>query len=533
MKRILKKTTFRDVFFALMAMTGCQSFASQSSSGLVQESKSLVMVDHTSQALKNDQSDLVQPQAKDEFEDCYLLHFNVDIINSKVNELVRRIETSTISPTILSKFYYDNFSHEGLHHTFLSVYGRTESDAFYTFQSNLKPEKERIEQAIKKNWHFVKDVEFDMMDILNADRMLPLLETMPLIELRPYSMHVDPYKLAGTQTERHALRNHRGVIDFIAKRAIYRNPLVRTMLLQAYDKELQEFKKGNYVFWHGRMYHWDYVAYIFKNFYNLRMSEQNQVGDDYTFLRFDDSVSSCSGTCLNGDKNHDGLFLNHALLGMLYNLGNSSMSMFLNNTCGGRDFSDRFTEQTMSEQFGLGDYYLKYKAEFAKLKALHVAANTLHTGNMLMVVVDKDNIDCVYPVAPTSDIKVSVRLNNGQYTQSAKEIIQELKAGTLPFSDNIMYALPLSHDYALNPRKGLKMYSFNSCDPEKRKEFEDFGKNLFERIDQDIKLQQKVIHEAADFKQAARVWWNRTVVIGSLILPAGVIAAAYYIKNKK
>lgn len=293
-------------------------------------------------------------------------------------------------------------------------------------------------------------------------------------------------KHRGTQTEHQVSKYLAKIIVLLAQYKIKdEKPLVKKMLLAAFTKEVHEYKKGNYVFWHGRKYAWDYCAYVYKQLYNLSKSSVHKVGDDYTFLRFDESNSRWGGQVIT-----DALYMNAYLFGNVDIWGHSTIQLMLSNDDWSANKIDTFTARYLCSQFNYEKYYEKYKTDFEKLKKLHEDAYQ-GVGNLLMICIDAQHIDRVYSAADVADFKVPITLSDGATTTEVKKIIDDLRTGKLKDFDHLQCVLPLTKDYALDPKKGPRIYSFNATDPIKQKEFEDFGKQLFGKIAAQIAFANK------------------------------------------
>lgn len=321
------------------------------------------------------------------------------------------------------------------------------------------------------------------------------LTTKNTIKLPILNCFIEPSNTThhGTQTEYHGYNNFAALLALLQRyKNRFQNPCFQTIINQAFTKELEEHKKGNYVFWHGRRYEWDYCAYLYKNIYNLTAKKDAQVDDSYTFLRFDNSTGSYIDYIVdfnNCNRITDGLFLCSSLFGCsdLDHWGQSAIQLVLKN----RDWSEnkiaKFSSEYILSRFNLKHYYTKYAADFTKLEQLHKAANALNFGNLLMIVTDDENINRIYSSHDYANCKCEIEIGN-ENTSAAKRIIEGIKTNSLKDSDHLQYVLPLTKDYALNPQVGPRIYSFNATDPVKRKEFEDFGAALFAKIAADLNV---------------------------------------------
>lgn len=363
---------------------------------------------------------------------------------------------------------------------------------FYSYLSDQQ--KQIITAAVRQRWKPKSVVSLTMIDVLIADKLLPTSHQAGFPQLADTHVYeACQNEHYGTQTEYHCFNNLRNVLQFIiSSLGNYKKPHVKDLLLQAFHQEIEECKKGRYVFWHGRDYGWDYCAYVYKQLYNLKFCPKHRADIDYIFLRFDDSKTQFTGVFT-----HDALYMNGSLFGNSKDLGSSSMYYILNN-CDNADGlqHSKFTTEYLFSRFSLGQMYTKYKDDFKKLQQLHRDANLSKIGNLLLISLDEEHSNLVYSAGGYAYEKIPMDVGNGQKTTSAKEIIHALKENRLADADGVQYVLPLTKEYALNPKEGLKIYSFNAVDPVAYKKFQDFGDQLFANIAKDLKA-EKLAKQAA------------------------------------
>lgn len=440
-------------------------------------------------------------------------------ISSIVDSIIQHIENSTISVRHLNKIYDAMFVlNNEIPLTVRRVVRFMIADKnmpalkrIYRFivigEKMIDTQRQRIIQAAAKKWSDKLVIKNNIMDILTNDKM-----TIEAPSFLPHSFQ----STQGTQTEHHACRYLPEIIEMLTPyKTKVQNPFVQKMLLNALKKEIEEHKKGNYTFWHARNYSWDYCAYVYKQLHNITQPFGNKVSEDYTFLRFDNSKTHWSGC--NGEENitiveklynkfcysdswyrflHsmfkdtsiDALYMNLFLFGNVECYGNSTIQLLLNDDDNSFNKVDTFTSEYICSQFELESYYTKYESDFKKLKQLHNDANTSGVGNLLMISVDKKNVDHIYSSGPHANQRAAININNGQSTAEIKKIIQSVETKQITEFDHPIAVLPLTKDYALDPQKGPRIYSFNATDPAKRQEFEDFGTKLFAKIEADLKI---------------------------------------------
>lgn len=281
-----------------------------------------------------------------------------------------------------------------------------------------------------------------------------------------------------TPSEKHFCSNIKSVIWHIFEgHTIKQKTNAIPLFEQALAKEREELAKGNHIFYHGRQWEWDLVADIYKGLYNTTNSTKPRVGNDYTFLRFDDSTA----------KFGQALFLNIPLFGNSVKPGESTSQYVLSNEDCSSNKVKEFTPQELFSRFNLQKQYSRYENEFKQLAVLHQKANPSNIGSLLMVAVDNAHVNDIYPVDWYAYNKKPVTLSTGEQTLETKKILAELKAGILPGGgDTIEYVLPLTKEYALDPEKGPRIYAMNACDPAKYKEYTDFRDQLFAKIKADM-----------------------------------------------
>lgn len=387
-----------------------------------------------------------------------LVAYLPDDMGSIVDAVINHVNNGTISVKTLDNIY----------------------DGFRAFPVHIN----RIKEEVEKKWTCpVAATHIDIFDILNGSKLIQNKKNqIPKILDCKKNYIFTCTQNQGTQTECHVQKYVASVISLVLQyNIIHQKPAVKRMLMQAFNQEIKEFKKGNYVFWHGRQYAWDYWAYIYKQLYNLFQPKHKKVADDYVFLRFDNSKSVWAN-----DAKNDGLYLNAYLFGNIFCEGHSTIQLILKHYDWSNGTLNAFSEKLFFETFNMQKWYKKYQADFEKLKELHQAANTNDVGNLLLVSIDENNINRVYSAGDWTDVTVPISLSNGQKTTELKKIIQDLRAGKLTDFDHLQCVLPLTKEYALDPEKGFKVYSFTACEEQKRKEFEEFGAQLFAKIATDL-----------------------------------------------
>lgn len=305
-----------------------------------------------------------------------------------------------------------------------------------------------------------------------------------------------------TQSEAHAAENL-SIIDALAQK--YKNsllkPEVKKFLVQIHQKEEEEIKKGNFVFYHGRDQNKKFQGEMFKELWKLKYSEH--VPDDFIFFRY--YLKENQPAKINNIRS-DCLFMNHALF------GNSHESTYactisqywLKNISILNDSNETFSTENLFKLFGYHKLFDKYQKEFANLETSHKA--TSQYGEIILIAIPEiierklDAIDLVRPIGPGGH-NVTVKYDGTLITHDTKKILNVLKNDpkkiTLddrPNSSNYFeWALQLTKKFALDPQSGIKMYSFYLADEKKLAEYNQLKTALFEKIKKDIAQEKPLI----------------------------------------
>lgn len=264
-----------------------------------------------------------------------------------------------------------------------------------------------------------------------------------------------------SQTEKHFCANISNVLQQIFKTGASRTSNAISLFNRARTKEREELSKGNYVFYHGRQWGWDFIADVYKHAYNITKKDTDQVRDDFVFLRFDDSKRRS----WNGDP----LYMNAALFGNSQNSGSCTAQYVMGGYDMSGGFQNNFTPNTILTSFALEKYYAQYHNDFNHLKKLHTDANPQKYGSLLVVSIPANEVN---------------KVQNTSRSGSAHGTKYLLDSRTI--KDHYEFTLPLDKDYALDPKKGPRIYSMNACDPAKYKEYTDYRDQLFAKIKSDM-----------------------------------------------
>lgn len=281
--------------------------------------------------------------------------------------------------------------------------------------------------------------------------------------------------LLPTQTEAHVSQNFYSVSGLIKECPDHILPI----LTRIYAKERQERAKGNYVFYHAQAWNLHFYSDMYKQLWNI--VKNDSVKDDFTFTRFKEEREA---PCLRKDA----LYLNHALFGNSINAGSCTYDYFLKNQS---IYKPSLSVKEFCENLGIKTFHDKYQDDFKKLEQFHEEAST--QGNLLMVSVPADKVSQIKPVISSSSIR-QIKIGEDA-TSDTNKILEALlhKPESLETTDSIEYAMPLTTEYALNPKKGPRFYSFNAADPEKLKEYTKKRDELFHKIWRDVES-DKFLH---------------------------------------
>lgn len=260
------------------------------------------------------------------------------------------------------------------------------------------------------------------------------------------------------------------------------NENVQQAFIAAYKKEIAERDKGNYVFFHGQCWNSGFYQDIYKQLWNL--IHENQVGDDFTFFRFNQQTNIA-------DTRKNSLFMNYALFGNLGNYGNSSAYYFLSDT---NCYSQTFTTEDLFKKFSLDLYAKKYQLNLQELQNLYKKTSTF--GTIFLISIPSNKISNVH-VTIQKGAPASVAINGKETTDTKiiydalldnpASIIQQDPGYVSRNADTIEFAMPLTTAYALDPYHGPRIYSFNATDPEKLKAYTQKRDELFAKIKKDIR----------------------------------------------
>ncbi|MCX5921747.1 MAG: hypothetical protein NTX86_00220 [Candidatus Dependentiae bacterium] len=330
--------------------------------------------------------------------------------------------------------------------------------------------RKAIKEAAKKRW---TPLVTDVAQVLTTDTDFPKIDCLLEYDLNNHQ---------NTQTEHHFCHNMARIFTLIRKYSEkHMDPYVKFMLGNAFKKEIEECHKGNYVFWHGRQWSWDFKSDMYKRLYNLTVTGNKRIGRDYVPLRF-------------GDSEGDGFCLNYALFGNANDETSGTLSYVLRNHDYSWGKANYYTPEWMFARLNIAQrLYAKYAAEFERLEQLHKEANSNGYGSLLLISVSKDDIHHIYPAwrGSMGRSKKDIRVD-GFYTYDVPAIVNALRTKPTSIQDNesdlIEFGMCLTNDYALDHQKGPRIFSFNAADQNKMNQYCQACDALFARIARDIRM---------------------------------------------
>jgi len=344
------------------------------------------------------------------------------------------------------------------------------------FQGANKSEKQRLKEAIWLQVGKPKNLtQFIEWVVENKFPFWAYPDTWATPKGRPSKVHLFHY-----------IEN---LYDFSTKFApgVTHNKSVQQAFIAVYKKEIAERAKGNYVFYHGQCWSSGFYQDIYKQLWNV--TDIHQVGNDFTFFRFDQKMRV-------QDARKDSLFVNYALFSNLTRYGNSSAYYFLMNT---NCHPHAFTIIDLFAKFNLANYGKKYQSDFQVLQKMYREASQY--GTMFLISIPPDKLYNVHNTVEKGE--ASSVMINGKETfdtktiydalldnpQSIKQVTGETFGMDLPSqrirnADTLEFAIPLTIKYALDPYSGPRIYSFNATDHENCKHTSICGTNCLPKLKQ-------------------------------------------------
>ncbi len=330
-----------------------------------------------------------------------------------------------------------------------------------------------------------------------------------ILVLKKYFPNITVTVIKQTQTEWHLAKYSDYIDEDIDDRKLEK------VLLKIHQKEKDEkVNKKRYVFFHGQRWKWHFASEIFKKLWELKYDEK--VGDDFQFLRFIDkngrSFSSEERrriSALRAEDNYSRrderetenyvpasrLFMNYALFGNSKRRHASSFYYFTQNYDRSRD-QRYISVRKLFDELGLSRFYKKYKKKFDRLKILHQKAKTY--GNMLLLSFSPEHLEKTVICADWNG-NIKPAYINGRSCKNTKKIIDSLESTdenlrvstdyycTSPDSDGLEFCCILTHDCALDPQNGPRIYNFNTPKKKEYEEYEKLRDEIFGELDSDLR----------------------------------------------
>ncbi len=308
-----------------------------------------------------------------------------------------------------------------------------------------------------------------------------------------------------TQTEQHLVSNVSSVVKMLTEstyglyslidnKEVFKDIQVQDFILKIHNKEKEEIKKGNYVFFHGRNKNIRFSGEIYKQLWKLKNyskistkkpKEFDEKLNNFIFMRFEPKSKAIN-------ERDDYFFMNHSIFGNSHEMSGASTltGYWLRDHSAHFYPNDRFPINNLfsKQEFGLQKYYKKYENDLKKLKELHDAA-TKH-GEIILLSIPQNRINLVKPCGP-GGYMVQVKVGE-QLTLDAKTILDALKhdANKVKLEDGksadyLEWKLPLEDAYALDTFNGPDFYSFYFMDEQSKKEYENLRDQIFAKIKKD------------------------------------------------
>jgi len=350
-----------------------------------------------------------------------------------------------------------------------------------------------------------------------------------------------------TQSEQH-LKQFENKVKSNFSAELKKKP-VRKMFKKLHKKEKAEQKKGRYTFAHAQPWKFNYLNDLFTLLWEARYEEKIE---DYHFLRFtpkgqynlkkeikkrEKALALTDGygwrtNRARKEKDIAGrLFLNHAIFGNTGWRGECSANYWLTNCNHGNLGID---SKYIFWQLGLEKVYKKYAKQLEKLEQQHKDLSKY--GNMLLISLSEDQLKkCVKAVEPCGweNQKVTIQDETGKSktTEDIKEILDTLRNNPEKIQENtnfLQYCMMLTHDCALDPHNGPRIYSFNAPDQKKFAEYKKTRDELFAKIAEDIELLPM-----PPKKQKTKTFFNeKNILLGVGTLVGATIGCAHYFLRK-
>jgi len=323
---------------------------------------------------------------------------------------------------------------------------------------------------------------------------------------------------ATTQSEHH-LKSYNKEIKEKFSDLIKNNKAAQKMFKRLHEKEQEELEKGRYTFVHAQPWKYHFLQDLFSQLWQIQYKEKVE---DYHFLRFEPKdffnikkeikkrKKAIDGTdnfgfWENRDRDEEEaagrLFLNHAIFGNANYDGECSVWYWLKNYCHGNLGID---SKYLFSQLGLGSYHKKYAKKIKNLEELHKKVSAY--GNMLLISLSpeqlKKSVVIVHPCGKNRKVTI-----DGKKTGDIKLILDTLRTNPKKIKENtnfLQYCLILTHDLALAPHNGPRIYTFNTPDQKILAQYEQLRNEIFEELAQDVASESKLKKLARNTKN--KVW---------------------------
>ncbi len=301
---------------------------------------------------------------------------------------------------------------------------------------------------------------------------------------------------------------------------IFDNPNILSMIQATLQKENQLNDLGYEIFYHGRRWKYGLISDIYSKLFSYKSRKEL---DDFIFTHLDDPVLGkknerflaserakreqllTEGNIFSHDTKNNPLgisnrqallFLNKFLFGNTNRRGSSSFDYVLNDTNVGEK---EFSIQDILAMFGYSNMYHMYEKELQNLQKEYNILSIF--GELLLIAVPKNKLNkCVY-YTTSGGPKLSFNIPGVGTTTNTEKIVHYLDKNPEDICEFVLINTR-DEDGGLNPDSGIKVFSFNTVDPDKMKAFKEKENALFARIIQSIEQEETIKQEKKVHQQA-------------------------------
>lgn len=385
------------------------------------------------------------------------------------------ISYSNGSQIKLPEFYYSDFIKTINNNPKLLEYIKKliqeDSGKFLNLTKNIDEQiKEYLTNIFLENCEKTLKIKFTIKSLIDLVTENSFLESIPENSIEALIEKIKTFKFDNlSQTKQHFLCNLLTIFKLYKKNSSLKNKEISDLLLKIYSKEKEEYKNGNYVFYHGRQRNISLLSKIYKKLWSV--TKQENVKEDFVFFRFNQESAA-------PDKDRNYLFMNHALFGNAHETTTACTltQYFIENRS---IHNPRYSIEKLFEQFNLKDFYELNKTDLKELENLYITASQF--GEILLIAIPKDKIHLVRLVSP-GGTPTSTTLNN-KSTSNSEEILDAIKNNQqVTNADYFEWSIAATTAYLLNPIKGPNIYSYQLTDEKIMKEYCRLSDQIFEKL---------------------------------------------------